>query len=32
MVVWLEGEDPQSRPDSEYPVGAFLKLGVDISL
>lgn len=32
MVVWLEGEDPQSRVDAEYPQGESLKLSVDISL
>ena len=31
VVIWLEGEDPQSKPDAEYPEGATLKLGVDIS-
>ena len=31
IVVWLEGNDPQSKPDSEYPAGSTLKLGVDIA-
>jgi len=31
IVVWLEGGDPQSTPGEEYPEGATLKLGVDIS-
>lgn len=31
IVIWLEGADPQSKPDVEYPEGATLKLGVDIS-
>ena len=31
IVFWLEGYDPQSRPDEEHPEGATLKLGVDIS-
>ena len=31
VVIWLEGEDPQSKPDTEYPEGATLKLGVDIT-
>ena len=30
IVVWLEGADPQSKPDEDYPEGATLKLGVDI--
>lgn len=31
IVIWLEGADPQSRADEDYPEGATLKLGVDIS-
>lgn len=31
IVIWLEGNDPQSKPDTEYPEGATLKLGVDIT-
>ena len=31
IVFWLEGGDPQSNPDEDYPEGATLKLGVDIS-
>ena len=31
IVFWLEGGDPQSDPEQEYPEGATLKLGVDIS-
>ena len=31
IVFWLEGADPQSNPEEEYPEGATLKLGVDIS-
>ena len=31
IVIWLEGNDPQSKPDSEYPAGSTLKLGVDIA-
>ena len=31
IVLWLEGYDPQSRPEEEYPEGATLKLGVDIA-
>lgn len=31
IVFWLEGFDPQSKPDEDYPEGATLKLGVDIS-
>ena len=31
VVIWLEGADPQSKPDEDYPEGATLKLGVDIS-
>ena len=31
IVFWLEGADPQSKPDEDYPEGATLKLGVDIS-
>ncbi|MBO6262174.1 MAG: hypothetical protein J6N95_06170 [Bacilli bacterium] len=31
IVIWLEGADPQSKPDIDYPEGATLKLGVDIS-
>jgi hypothetical protein len=31
IVFWLEGADPQSKPEEEYPEGATLKLGVDIS-
>ena len=31
IVVWLEGGDPQSKPDEDYPEGATLKLGVDIA-
>ena len=30
IVIWLEGEDPQSNDTDEAPVGAKLKLGVDI--
>ena len=31
IVFWLEGGDPQSNPEEDYPEGATLKLGVDIS-
>ena len=31
IVIWLEGGDPQSKPDEDYPEGATLKLGVDIA-
>lgn len=31
IVFWLEGGDPQSDPNQDYPEGATLKLGVDIS-
>ncbi len=31
IVFWLEGGDPQSLPDADYPEGATLKLGVDIT-
>ena len=31
IVLWLEGYDPQSKPEEEYPEGATLKLGVDIA-
>ena len=31
IVMWSEGEDPQSPNDSEVPVGASLKIGVDIT-
>lgn len=31
VVIWLDGNDPQSKPDTEYPEGATLKLGVDIA-
>ena len=31
IVFWLEGGDPQSDPEEDYPEGATLKLGVDIS-
>ena len=31
IVFWLEGFEPQSRPEDEYPEGATLKLGVDIA-
>ena len=31
IVIWLDGNDPQSKPDTEYPEGATLKLGVDIA-
>ena len=31
VVIWLEGADPQSNADEEYPEGATLKLGVDIT-
>lgn len=31
IVMWLEGEDPQSLPTSDEPVGASLKLGVEIT-
>lgn len=30
LVIWLEGEDPQSNGVDEEPEGASLKLGVDI--
>lgn len=30
IVFWLEGYDPQSKPEDEHPEGATLKLGVDI--
>lgn len=31
IVIWLDGNDPQSDPEYEYPEGATLKLGVDIA-
>ena len=31
LVLWLEGEDPQSDNSKEIPEGASLKLGVDIA-
>ena len=31
IVIWLDGNDPQSNPELEYPEGATLKLGVDIA-
>lgn len=31
LVVWLEGEDPQSTNDKESPVGASLKLGIQVT-
>ena len=31
IVMWSEGEDPQSTTDSDIPVGASLKLGVEIT-
>ena len=31
IVIWLDGNDPQSKPELEYPEGASLKLGVDIA-
>ena len=31
IVMWLEGEDPQSDNDKGAPAGATIKLGVDIS-
>ena len=31
IVLWLEGFDPQSKPDDEYPEGATIKLGVNIA-
>jgi hypothetical protein len=31
IVLWLEGSDPQSKSDDEFPEGATIKLGVDIS-
>ena len=31
IVLWLEGYDPQSSPDDEYPEGATIKLGVNIA-
>ena len=31
LIIWLEGEDPQSNGDDEIPEGASLKLGVDIN-
>ena len=31
LVIWLEGEDPQSDNSKEIPEGASLKLGVDIA-
>ena len=31
IVFWLEGGDPQSLPNQDYPEGATLKLGVDIT-
>ena len=31
LVVWLEGEDPQSEYLQEAPVGASIKLGVEIT-
>ena len=31
LVVWLEGEDPQSEYLKEAPVGASIKLGVEIT-
>ena len=31
LVVWLEGEDPQSEYLDEAPVGASIKLGVEIT-
>ena len=31
IVLWLEGYDPQSKPDDEYPEGATIKLGVNIA-
>ena len=31
IVMWLEGEDPQSLPTADEPVGASLKLGVEIT-
>ena len=31
LVMWLEGEDPQSDGSDEIPEGASLKLGVDIA-
>lgn len=31
LVMWLEGEDPQSENSKEIPVGATLKLGIDIA-
>ena len=31
LVLWLEGEDPQSDNSKEIPEGASLKLGVDVA-
>ena len=31
IVIWLEGEDPQSTNDKQFPKGASIKLGVDIA-
>ena len=31
VVVWLEGNDPQSDNSEDYPEGATIKLGVDIA-
>lgn len=31
IVLWLEGEDPQSTPTNNEPIGASLKLGVEIT-
>ena len=31
IVIWLEGEDPQSTNDKQFPEGATVKLGVDIA-
>ena len=31
LVIWLEGEDPQSDNSKEIPEGASLKIGVDIA-
>ena len=31
IVIWLDGEDPDARNDDEPPVGASVKLGIDIA-
>ena len=31
IAIWLEGEDPQSTNDKQFPEGASVKLGVDIA-